>query len=186
MRITLAVLLSLALSLACGGSAEIEQPPPPDPPQPIVVPIVDDGREHFCCEYTEDGQQRFELLPHARACLNRFGDLGGKWVEGDQCLPCCCESAVSPTDPSQGVRRELTVPGQCAGVGQCVVSDAPECRLPLPAERPGQGRPDPGRPVRPGPAPEDPTRDPEIIKPKNPGGGGGPPDGGKKGKRKAG
>jgi hypothetical protein len=166
--------LVLGLGLACTGGPEVTPEPVPEEPEPtdtiVVVPVEDDGKQHFCCEYTEGDETRFALLPGARACATRFGDKGGRWVEGPQCLPCCCQTQLSPTDPSQGHRHELTVPSACAGVGQCVSSDVPECEPDepdRPAKRPPQ-RPPPGRPpVRQPPEPE-PDRDREVIEPKDP------------------
>jgi hypothetical protein len=163
-RSLLAGTLGLVLALACTGGTEVT--PEPAPPEPtdgiVVVPVEDDGQQHFCCEYTEADKTRFVLLPNARACATRFGDMGGSWVEGPQCLPCCCQTQLSPTDPSQGHRHELTVPSECAGVGQCVSSDdVPECRQDEPARPPRPGK-------RPAPDRDPPDRDREVIPPKDP------------------
>lgn len=152
--------LVFALGLACTGATDPAADAPPEDPSDgiVVVPVRDDGRAHFCCEYTESDKQLFAILPNARACANRFGDRGGKWVEGPQCLPCCCEIPLSVTDPSQGTRHELTVPSLCVGSGQCVSANVPEC-LPKGA-RP---RKDPVPKKDPEPSPPD---EREIIKPK--------------------
>lgn len=145
--------LLAALGLACGGGTAPDAPPadpPTDAPAPkdnvVVVPVEDDGQEHFCCEYTENGQQKLALLPSPRACRARFADKDARWVEGPQCLPCCCQIPLSPTDPSQGVKHELTVPGECAGRGTCVSSTVPECfQGPPEGDEPEGDEPEEGR-----------------------------------------
>jgi hypothetical protein len=172
-RSLLTLSLTVLFALACTGGTEVPEPTPPEPEPTdsiVVVPVEDDGEEHFCCEYTEGDETRFVLLPNARACGARFGDKGGRWVEGPQCLPCCCQTQLSPTDPSQGHRHELTVPSACAGVGQCVSSEGvAECDQDEPARPPP--RPGPGK--RPPPDKDPPDRDPpdrdrEVIPPKGP------------------
>lgn len=90
----------------------------------VIVPVDGDEGPHHCCAISEDGKERHQLARGPGECKNK---LGGKWVEGSVCIPCCCKSPHDPDDLDKGYAYELTVPGTCAGVGDCVTDDVPEC-----------------------------------------------------------
>lgn len=102
----------------------------------MVAVYADGEAEHWCCAYDEGGQRRFALMDSPAACRERYGDRGGAWTEGVECLPCCCRVPVSETDAARGARYELTSPVACAGVGECLPGDAPDCETPPDGDHP--------------------------------------------------
>lgn len=133
MRIAAGAALGLSV-LACAGGTE---PPPPCPEAPecpapvrevVVVPVpVDGATEHWCCAFDQDGARRFALVDGPTACRTQYGERGGAWTEGPECIPCCCRTPVSDTDASQGAVYELTSPVACAGVGECIPGGEQAC-----------------------------------------------------------
>lgn len=122
-RLLLAVGTVSAFGLACSGV-----PAAPDK-NVVVVPVVGDPEaDHFCCEYTEGDGKRFALVDSAQTCKAQFAAKDGRWVEGPDCLPCCCKTQASPTDPSQGSNYALVTPSECGGA--CVTDDVKECDPP--------------------------------------------------------
>lgn len=89
----------------------------------VVVPVPDGGDgKYWCCEHGADGAKKFALVDGPAACNDKFGDDGGRWVEGPECTPCCCKSGEGASETF-----ELTTPTSCAAVGSCLAGDAPEC-----------------------------------------------------------
>ncbi|MBX2804035.1 MAG: hypothetical protein KTR31_40540 [Myxococcales bacterium] len=130
MRLTTALGTTLLLGLACtglgGGDPEETTDELPDPDAVMVVPVpVAPGApagEAWCCEYVDDdGNQVFALLEGEEdACREQYGAFDGRWVNSEQCTPCCCESPLDPFDATKGLSHELTTPSSCAKVGTCV------------------------------------------------------------------
>ena len=130
----------------------------------VVVPVDDVDAEHYCCAYAEDGSTKHALTKSPAECNSRFGSKDARWVEGPECIPCCCKSPKNADDPSAGSTYELITPGECAPVGQCVTDDVPECPRdedkdgddkdkagdpkpkPQPQPRPANPRPRPAQP----------------------------------------
>ena len=135
----------------------------------VIVPVPTSGDdENWCCQYVdEDGAKRFALVDGPTECNSDFADMDGRWVSGTQCTPCCCKSDGDV---------ELTTPGECAGVGECVSAEGHrECEAAQDDEE------DDDPPIRKGPRPGSSSgggavrRDPGANKPK-------PPEPGKGGK----
>ena len=87
----------------------------------VVVPVPEDGdEEHWCCEYEDDeGAKKFALVEGPGECNDKFADMNGRWVSGNECTPCCCKSPNDPDNESKGHSFELTTPTTCADVGEC-------------------------------------------------------------------
>ncbi len=122
-----------------------------DDKQVVVVPVPDGGSgEHWCCEYVEGSATLYAIVGGPAECNAKFAEKKGRWVEGSMCTPCCCKSPNDKADPSKGYVFELTTPGSCAGVGECLAGDADECdgMMPAPEEKPAP-KPRPSSP-RPG------------------------------------
>ena len=155
-----AVSIAFSFGAVCSGVGGEEVPPPVEPepevapaPEPVkevvVVPVADDGKEHWCCAWDDAGTRKYTLLKGPAECRNRYAEKGGAWTEGPECTPCCCKTAQSDSDPSRGFAYELTTPLACAGVGECLLGEAKECAgqqeppEPTPAPRPkppGEGK----------------------------------------------
>lgn len=132
-RIT-AALAGVAIALACAGDAPPAPVCPEAPECPaatrevVVVPVYADGNEeHWCCAWQEEGGRRFALVAGPTECKQQYGDRDAAWTEGPECIPCCCQTAVSETDVSKGFQYERTSPVACAGVGECLPGNATEC-----------------------------------------------------------
>lgn len=172
--------LVLGLGLACAGGGDeanedITTPvvPPPPPPTPVMpTPAPTDGQEvvvvpvpegsagpHWCCEYTEAGVTRFALMTGKSDCEAEYGDQSGRWVDGAQCIPCCCKAPNDEGNLDLGYNYELTTPSSCAGEGTCVADSAATCNGGKPATAAPKPTPKPGpgisgsRPPDPVPAP---------------------------------
>lgn len=106
--------------------------------QVVVVPVPDGGSgEHWCCEYAEGSATLYAIVAGPAECNAKFAEKKGRWVEGAMCTPCCCKSPNDKADASKGYTFELTTPGSCAGVGECLAGDAKECdgMMPEPEEK---------------------------------------------------
>jgi hypothetical protein len=140
--VAISVGITLVVALACGGGEATDEVTDEvtdeagddDDKEIVIVPVDGGGGPHHCCAVTEDGKERHTLAKGPAECQNR---LGGTWVEGSMCIPCCCKSPHDPDDRDKGHTYELTTPGSCAGVGECVTDDVPEC----PANREGDDPP---------------------------------------------
>jgi hypothetical protein len=162
--------LVLGLGLACaGGSGDVatdEAAPTTTTPEPaptaapttpapaatdapqdvVVVPVTEGtGGPNWCCEYSEGGVTRFALTGGKADCESEFGDRSGRWVDGAQCIPCCCKSPNDEGNLDLGYTYELTTPSSCAGSGTCVADTEATCKggkttaAPRPTPRPGPG-----------------------------------------------
>jgi hypothetical protein len=161
--------LLLGLGLACAGSGDegnediatpvVAPPPPPAPtatptPAPnaegqdvVVVPVPEGaGGPHWCCEYSEGGVTRFALMTGKSDCEAEYGDQSGRWVDGAQCIPCCCKAPNDEGNLDLGYNYELTTPSSCAGTGTCVADSPATCNggkptsaAPKPTPKPGPG-----------------------------------------------
>ena len=157
--------------------------------QVIVVPVDGDPqKEYWCCKYQEaaedDGEEgddedkdkdkegedapktyAWALVEGPSECQSLYGSQHGEYVQGNECIPCCCKSPNDPDDNSQGYTFELTTPTSCALSGECVASDSSECKgaptrttpRPRPHTTPtrthfGGDAPSPAPPVVPAPA----------------------------------
>lgn len=128
-RPLLALGAGVVLAAGCSGSGNKPASPERDV---LVVPLVGDpNAENFCCAYTEGETERFALLDSAKTCIRRHG-RDARWIEGPDCLPCCCRAASPPTDPSRPASYALVTPSECSALGVCVTDDVVEC-APAPA-----------------------------------------------------
>jgi hypothetical protein len=140
--------LVLGLGLACaGGTSDTDEMAPPvvtPPPAPtvtpapvapapatdvVVVPVTEGSAgPHWCCEYSEAGVTRFAMVAGKADCDAEYGDEGGRWVDGPQCMPCCCKSPNDEGNLDLGYTYELTTPSSCAGSGTCVADTDATCK----------------------------------------------------------
>jgi hypothetical protein len=156
-RILLAVSVVFALGAMCAGETEEEEEQ-----EVIVVPVPEDDENDkkkkgdWCCEYEdEDGDKKFELTRGPGECNSKYEDQSGRWVSGNECIPCCCKAPNDPEEGGKGNNFELTTPTECAAVegGECLAGDAEECerrRKPKEEEK-EKARPAPRPSPRPGP-----------------------------------
>lgn len=126
--------LVFAFAGACGGTEEEKKDD-----DPVVVPVVDDkgkdkGKDEgdWCCEYEdEEGSKQYVLTDGPAECNEKYEDKDGRWVSGNQCIPCCCKVEREKPD-AEGKKRykyDLTTPKFCAAdSGECLVGDAKECQ----------------------------------------------------------
>lgn len=168
--------LVLALGLACAGGSDDSAVVPdgtltPEPVAPtpttvegeqgqdvVVVPVPEEGSgTHWCCEYSEDGVTKFALTADKSACESSFSSKGARWVDGAQCIPCCCKSPNDEGNLDLGYSFALTTPGACASSGECVPMGDDTCAEKADAETTTKPAP------RPNPGPRPPTR--EMPKP---------------------
>ena len=107
------------------------------------------GRVH---EVHCEGCRITAIVAGPAECNAKFAEKKGRWVEGSMCTPCCCKSPNDKADASKGYVYELTTPGSCAGVGECLAGDAEQCdgMMPAPEEKDGKEAPKP-RPSAPRP-----------------------------------
>lgn len=141
-------MLSLAVVFAFGGMCGGGGGGVAD--DPIVVPVKGGADEAWCCEYRDDaGATQYALVDGPSECNDSYGARGGRYVSGNHCLPCCCETPRDPDNAVAGLVHELTSPRSCANVGgQCKAGDAKECsENPTPVRRNPQR--DRNRQVRP-------------------------------------
>jgi hypothetical protein len=168
----------LAFGLACAGggdSAVDAEVTPPEPAMPspvtvegeegqdvVVVPVPEEGAEgtHWCCEYSDGGATKYALADSKTTCDATYGSKSGRWVDGAQCIPCCCKSPNDEGNLDLGYTFALTTPSACAGSGECVPMGDDTCEVddkdePKPAPRPTSGSAHGSRrPSTPDPAPE--------------------------------
>jgi hypothetical protein len=120
----------------------------------VVVPVPGGGTgEHWCCEYVEGSKTLHAIVAGPAECNAKFAEKKGRWMEGAMCTPCCCKSANDKADASKGYVFELTTPGTCAGVGECLAGDAKECEGMMPEPEEEKEKAPAPRP-RPGPKPD--------------------------------
>lgn len=154
-RLLLSVGLMFTLAGMCGGGGGEEAVPADQ--DPVVVPVAADGGddgaadadENWCCEYKDgDEATQYALTEGPAECNTKYADQDGRWVSGNQCIPCCCETANDAEDAEQGMAHELTTPKSCVNAsGECKAADADECKSeeeveeakPAPAPRPTSG-----------------------------------------------
>lgn len=176
--------LVLALGLACAGGsdsavdADVTPAPEPVAPAPatvegeqgqevVVVPVPDEGTgTHWCCQYSEDGVNKYALADGKTKCEADYSTKGALWVDGAQCIPCCCKSPNDEGNLDLGYTFALTTPSACAGSGECVPIGDDTCddddkddkdevkTAPKPVRGHVSGSRPPTRPVPP-PAPKD-------------------------------
>lgn len=128
--------LVFAFAGACGGTTEEVKDD-----DPVVVPVVEDkdkdkgkGEDDgdWCCEYQdEEGSKQYVLTDGPAECNEKYEDKDGRWVSGNQCIPCCCkiEKDKPADDGSKRYKYDLTTPKFCAAdSGECLVGDAKECQ----------------------------------------------------------
>lgn len=149
----LSISLVFAFAGMCGG-APAEDPKDDDP---VVVPVADadegeegDDEGDWCCEYKDgDGASQYALTDGPAECNTKYADQDGRWVSGNQCIPCCCKAPNDPDDAEKGHSFELTTPKSCvAGSGECQAADSEECSdgERKPRARPGKANPSKGAP----------------------------------------
>ena len=137
---------------------------------PIVVPVKgddddkgdDDEEGDWCCEYKDgEGASQYALVDGPAECNTKYGDQDGRYVDGNQCIPCCCKTQKDADDAEKGDAYELTTPKSCSSAdGECEVADSDNCadeddagkKKPRPRPKPGtRPRPVPnpnaGKPV---------------------------------------
>lgn len=149
-RLLLSVSLVFAFAGMCGGGGGGEEPADDDP---VVVPVTDDDDKDgddegdWCCEYKDgDGAKQYALTDGPAECNTKYADQDGRWVSGNQCIPCCCKAPNDPDDDDKGHSFELTTPKSCvAGSGECLNADSDEC---ADADRPRGDRPRKGKAER--------------------------------------
>ena len=131
-RMLLAVTLVFAFGGMCTGGGD--ETPDEDP---VVVPVKgdddkgddDDDKGDWCCEYKDgDGATQYSLVDGPAECNTKYGDQDGRYVDGNQCIPCCCKTQKDPDDAEKGDAYELTTPKSCSGAsGECEVADSEHC-----------------------------------------------------------
>jgi len=166
---TIAPLAALVLTfgLACAGgggdtTVDADQAVTPEPAIPapvtvegeegqdvVVVPVPEEGAAgtHWCCEYTDAGITKYALTTDKLSCETTYSTKSARWVDGAQCIPCCCKSPNDAGNLDLGYSFALTTPGSCAGSGECVpmsgatcgAPDEDEIVKPRPAPRPSSG-----------------------------------------------
>ncbi len=129
------LLLAFSVVFAIGGtcmSGGGEEAPEED--DPVVVPVEDDedddDDEDWCCEYKDDeGTTQYALVDGPSECNTEYGTKEGRYVSGNQCIPCCCKSPKDPDDAEKGDAYELTTPKSCAvnAGGDCLKAEHEEC-----------------------------------------------------------
>ena len=116
-RLLLSVSLVFVFAGMCGGGGEAEND------DPVVVPVAEDdaadedGDEgSWCCEYKdEDGGTQYALTEGPAECNTKYADNDGRWISGNQCIPCCCKAPNDPEDAEKGHAYELTTPNFVPG-----------------------------------------------------------------------
>jgi hypothetical protein len=158
-RLLLAVTLVFAFGGMCAGGTE-----EPANEDPVVVPVKgdddagddDDDDGDWCCEYKDgEGSTQYALVDGPAECNTKYGDQDGRYVDGNQCIPCCCKTPKDADDAEKGDAYELTTPKSCSGAnGECEVADSEHCADGEPKKKqPKQARPRPrprpttGKPV---------------------------------------
>ncbi len=157
-RLVLAVTLVFAFGGMCTGGGETNE-------DPVVVPVKgddddksddDEDEGDWCCEYKDgEGSSQYALVDGPAECNTKYGDQDGRYVDGNQCIPCCCKTQKDPEDAEKGDAYELTTPKSCSSAdGECEVADSKNCggdgdddddqKKVRPRPRP---RPTPGKPV---------------------------------------
>lgn len=137
-RLLLSVGLMFTLAGMCGGGGGEDVVEDQDP---VVVPVAadsdkDDGDgaaaedENWCCEYKDEGEAtQYALTEGPAECNTKYADQDGRWVSGNQCIPCCCETPNDLEDAEAGMAHELTTPKSCVNAsGECKAADADECK----------------------------------------------------------
>ena len=128
------MLLSISLVFAFGGMCGAGGEEKND--DPVVVPVADDDGKNgdddegnWCCEYKDgEGSKQYALTDGPAECNTKYADQDGRWVSGNQCIPCCCKAPNDAEDEDKGFAYELTTPKSCvAGSGECLAADAEEC-----------------------------------------------------------
>ena len=159
------LLLSISLVFSVAGMCGTEEPTNDDP---VVVPVTDDGDDKdgedegdWCCEYKDkDDAKQYALTDGPAECNTKYADMDGRWVSGNQCIPCCCKAPNDPDDADKGNSYELTTPKSCvAGSGECMNADSEECAGDEKAKKPNPKKPKPSGGIRPNPRPK-------TVKPK--------------------
>lgn len=143
-RLLLALSVAAAFGAMCTGGTAEEEPEA----DPVVVPVDGDEEEAWCCEYKDDaGSTQYALVEGPSECNTKYSTQDGRYVSGNQCLPCCCATDKDPDDASKGDNFELTTPKSCNAVGgECAAGDAKECGQTV-EEKPKRVRP--AQPARP-------------------------------------
>ncbi len=138
--------LVLAFGLACAGGTDVavdaEEAATPEPAAPapamaeeeegqdvVVVPVPEDGAAgtHWCCEYSDAGVTKYALTTDKLACETTYSAKSARWVDGAQCIPCCCKSPNDAGNLDLGYSYALTTPSTCAGSGECVSMTRDTC-----------------------------------------------------------
>lgn len=153
-RMLLSVSLVFAFAGMCGGGEE------PKNDDPVVVPVNDDkngddDEGNWCCEYKDDdGAKQYALTDGPAECNTKYADNDGRWVDGNQCIPCCCKAPNDPEDAEKGYTHELTTPKSCvSGSGECLAADADECADDEKAAPKPKPKPKPSERITPNPRP---------------------------------
>ncbi len=152
-RLVLSISLVFAMAGMCaGGGGEDKKEDKND--DPVVVPVADDRDDDgeddgdWCCEYKDaEGSKQYALTDGPAECNTKYADQDGRWVSGNQCIPCCCKAPNDPDDAEKGYSYELTTPKSCvAGQGECLKADAEECGDDPKAKKPRRDLPKKPRP----------------------------------------
>lgn len=118
-RLLLALSVVFAFGAMCTGGAEDEQAVE----DPVVVPVDGDGSAdedegYWCCEYKDEADNtQYALVEGPAECNAKYGAKDGRYVDGNQCIPCCCETDKDADDASKGQVYELTTPKSCSTIG---------------------------------------------------------------------
>ena len=139
--------LVLAFGLACAGGdadtavdADADQAATPAAPSPttvegeqgqdvVVVPVPAGSAAgtHWCCEYTDAGVTKYALTTDKLSCETTYSTKSARWVDGAQCIPCCCKSPNDAGNLDLGYSFALTTPSACSGSGECTTMTGSTC-----------------------------------------------------------
>jgi hypothetical protein len=140
--------LVLAFGLACAGGegddavVDADQVATPEPADPapatmdgeggqdvVVVPVPAGSADgtHWCCEYTDAGVTKYALTTDKLSCETTYSTKSARWVDGAQCIPCCCKSPNDAGNLDLGYSFALTTPSACAGSGECAAMTGTTC-----------------------------------------------------------
>jgi hypothetical protein len=140
--------LVLAFGLACAGgegdnaAVDADQVATPEPVEPVPTTVEGEGGQdvvvvpvpegaaagtHWCCEYSEAGVTKYALTTDKLSCETTYSTKNARWVDGAQCIPCCCKSPNDAGNLDLGYSYALTAPSACAGSGECAPMSGTTC-----------------------------------------------------------